>query len=134
MALYLAAQLKVRTLILVHKTCLADQWVERIGAFLRGARVGRLQGQQQDVEGKNIVIAMLQSVCSRNYSSDILKGFGLLIVDEAHHEAAACFSQAMLMVNCTYVLALTATPERKDGMQYINEWFLGEFCISGEKI
>lgn len=125
MALYLMAQMQLRTLVLVHKTCLADQWLERINSFVQGAVVGRLQGQVADVEGKNVVIAMLQSVCQKGYGDDLLKDFGLLIVDEAHHEAAAVFSQAMLEVNCPYVLGLTATPERKDGMDYVNNYFLG---------
>lgn len=110
----------------MHKTCLAEQWRERIEAFLEGASVGKLQGQTVDVEGRNVVIAMIQSVCLKDYPPEVLQDFGLLIVDEAHHEAAAGFSQAMLKVNCPYVLGLTATPERRDGMNFVNEYFLGE--------
>lgn len=133
MALYLVGQLKLRTLVLVHKTCLAEQWVERIGSFLPGAKVGRLQGTVEDVDGMDVVIAMIQSVCSRDYSSRTLADFGLLIVDEAHHEAAAAFSQAMLKINCTYILGLTATPERKDGMSYVNTYFLGPIFFQLER-
>jgi len=39
-ALYIASQLKLPTLVLVHSGFLKDQWVERIQAFLPKARVG----------------------------------------------------------------------------------------------
>ena len=39
-ALYIASQLRLPALILVHSTFLRDQWVERIRAFLPNARIG----------------------------------------------------------------------------------------------
>ena len=43
-ALYIAAQLRTKTLIIVHNTFLKDQWEDRIKAFLPGVAIGHLQG------------------------------------------------------------------------------------------
>lgn len=51
-ALYIASQLKVKTLIVVHNSFLRDQWVDRIKAFLPKARIGILN----DDESNDILI------------------------------------------------------------------------------
>ena len=45
MALYIIAKLKKKTLVIVHKSFLLNQWIERIEQFLPDARVGKIQGQ-----------------------------------------------------------------------------------------
>lgn len=125
-ALYIASQMQTRTLIVVHKTCLLDQWLQRINQFLPNATTGLIQGSKVDVEGKDIVLVMLQTAVSREYGSDLLAGFGMVIVDECHHIGAAVFSQVMMQVNCPYVLGLSATPNRKDGLSNVIHWFLGD--------
>ncbi|MDP6896841.1 MAG: GTPase ObgE, partial [Rhodospirillales bacterium] len=62
MALNVISRIRKKTLIIVHKSFLLHQWLERIGQFLPGARVGRIQGEVMDIEGKDIVIGMLQSL------------------------------------------------------------------------
>ena len=60
LALYLVAALKVKTLVIVHKEFLMDQWKERIEFFLPDAKVGKIQGDVVKIEDKDIVIGMLQ--------------------------------------------------------------------------
>ena len=62
MGLWCLAALKKKTLIIVHKEFLLRQWIERIEQFLPNARVGRIQASVIDVEDKDIVIGMLQSL------------------------------------------------------------------------
>jgi len=123
-ALALAAHLKVRTMIVVHKEFLANQWRERIKHFCPGASIGRVQGDVFDIE-KDFVIAMIQTMCQREHPSKAFDSFGLLIVDEAHHIGAPAFSQFMFKMCPKYTLGLTATPERKDGLTRLLYWFLG---------
>lgn len=51
--------------------------------------------------------------------------YGQIIVDECHHISAFTFEQVLKKVNSKYVLGLTATPTRKDGLQPIMEMQLG---------
>jgi superfamily II DNA or RNA helicase len=123
-ALALASEFKRRTLIVVHKGFLADQWIERIQQFCPGATIGRIQQDEFTIEN-DFVIAMIQTLCQRPFSPGAFKTFGTLIVDEAHHIAAQAFSQAMFLMAPRYTLGLTATPERKDGLTRLLYWFMG---------
>jgi hypothetical protein len=62
LSLNIIAKLKKKTFIIVHKEFLMNQWIERIQQFLPGARVGKIQGQIFDIDDKDIVIGMLQSL------------------------------------------------------------------------
>jgi superfamily II DNA or RNA helicase len=120
-----AAHLKVRTMIVVHKEFLANQWRDRIQSFCPGASIGRVQGDTFDVEGRDFVIALIQTMSQREFAKDAFDSVGLLIVDEAHHIGAPAFSQFMFKICPKWTLGLTATPERKDGLTRLLYWFLG---------
>jgi len=135
-ALYIASQLKVKTLILVHNTFLKDQWEDRIKAFLPSVTIGKIQGETIDTD-KDIVIAMLQSISMKDYPKETFRGFGLTIIDECHHIASEVFVQAFQKVTSRHMLGLSATPDRKDGLMYVIEWFLGPILYrseSGDKV
>ena len=82
MALNIVAKLNKCALVIVHKSFLLNQWIERIEQFLPGARVGKIQGQVLDIENKDIVIGMLQSLSMKEYPKDTFRNFGLAIYDE----------------------------------------------------
>jgi superfamily II DNA or RNA helicase len=131
LALALSAHLKVRTMIVVHKEFLANQWRDRIRTFCPSATIGRVQGDTFDIE-KDFVIALIQTLCLRPegdgpkmFAKNAFDSIGLVIVDEAHHIGAPAFSQFMFKVCPRFTLGLTATPERKDGLTRILYWFLG---------
>jgi superfamily II DNA or RNA helicase len=82
--LYTISKIKKKTLIIVHKEFLLNQWIERIKEFLPDARIGRIQKNVVDVENKDIVIAMLQSITVRkvSYPKETFDSFGYVLVDE----------------------------------------------------
>ena len=124
-ALYVACELKIKTLVVVHKQFLMDQWIERIRQFVPSAEVGRLKQNVADVEDRDIVVGMLQSVAMHEYEPDVFDGFGLVIFDEVHVLPAPVFSRALFKCCAPCTLGLSATPERKDGMSYVIHWFVG---------
>lgn len=131
-ALFIASQLKLPTLVLVHNTFLRDQWLERIGAFLPNARIGRVQGEILDIENKDIIVAMLQSLSMKEYAPATFKSIGLVIVDECHHIASEAFSQSIPKITSKYMLGLSATPERKDRLMHVINWFLGPMLYKSD--
>ena len=131
-ALYIASQLKVKTLIVVHNTFLKDQWEERIKTFLPNVRIGKIQGETIDVTDRDIIIAMIQSISMKDYPKESFYGIGLTIVDECHHIASEVFVQAFPKITAKHMLGLSATPERKDGLMYVIEWFLGPILYRSE--
>ncbi len=131
-ALYIAAQLKVKTLIVVHNTFLKDQWEERIKSFLPNVKIGKIQGETIDVTDRDIIIAMIQSISMKDYPKESFYGIGLTIVDECHHIASEVFVQAFPKITAKHMLGLSATPDRKDGLMYVIEWFLGPILYRSE--
>jgi superfamily II DNA or RNA helicase len=125
MGLAILSKLKKKTLVIVHKSFLLNQWKERIEQFIPDAKVGRIQGPTIDIEGKDIVIGMLQSLCKGNYPPTLFDCFGLSIYDECHHLSAEVFSNCMINVVTNYTIGLSGTMTRKDGLTKIFKWFIG---------
>jgi DNA or RNA helicases of superfamily II len=125
--------LKKKTIVVVHKDFLMTQWRDRITQFLPGARIGKIQQNTIDIENKDIVLAMVQSLSQKEYDPDVFSTFGLSIFDECHHLGAEVFSKSMAKVASKYMLGLSATPDRKDGLRKVFEWFIGPMVYSSKK-
>jgi len=132
-ALNIISELKTKTLVIVHKSFLLNQWIERIKEFLPTARVGCIQGQIIDIENKDIVIGMLQSLSMKEYPSDMFSEFGLTIVDECHHISSEVFSRSLQKIVTKYTLGLSATMQRKDGLTRVFKMFLGEIIYKEQR-
>lgn len=133
LSLKIISILQKKTLIIVHKEFLMNQWIERIAEFLPTARVGRIQGNVIDIDDKDIVIGMLQSISMKNYNQDIFSSFGLTIIDEVHHISSETFSNTLFKIVTKYMLGLSATMVRKDGTTRVIKMFLGEVLYKGQK-
>lgn len=61
----------------------------------------------------------MQSLISEDEVRDLVKDYGMVIVDECQHVSAVSFERVLKEVNAKYVYGLTATPARQDGHQPI---------------
>ena len=125
MAINIAHILKIKTLVIVHKTFLLNQWKERFQQFTN-AKVGIIQQDKVEAEDKDVVIGMLQSIAKEKYDFDIFRDFGLVIFDEAHHAPSKFFSKALPIISCKKTLFLTATPKRADRLEKVLYWYFGD--------
>jgi superfamily II DNA or RNA helicase len=134
LSLYIASIFKVKTLVIVHKSFLLNQWKKRAEQFT-DASVGIIQQNKVDTDGKQIVIGMLQSIAKDKYETDIFRDFGLVIFDEAHHAPSKYFSRALPIIACKKTLSLTATPKRQDKLEKVLYWYFGPilYTIPSEK-
>lgn len=126
MALNILSRLRKKTLIIVHKGFLVQQWEERIRQYLPTARIGKIQAKIVDIEDKDIVIGMLQSLSMKDYHEDQFASFGLTIVDEVHHISSEVFSRSLVKIVTKYTLGLSATMQRKDGLTKVFKMYLGD--------
>ncbi|MCC6175578.1 MAG: DEAD/DEAH box helicase [Chloroflexi bacterium] len=113
---WLIARRQVNTLVVVHRQHLADQWRERLAAFLDvppGA-IGLFGGGKRRPTGV-IDIALLQSLTRNGEVKDLVAEYGQVIVDECHHVPAFSFERSLSEVRARFIVGLTATPVRKDG-------------------
>ncbi len=110
----------VTTLVLVHRTELLKQWQERLQAFLGVGKgeVGTIGGGKAKPTGK-IDIAVMQSISRQGKVNPLVYNYGQVIVDECHHVGAVTFDAILKSAKAKFVLGLTATPVRRDGLQPI---------------
>ncbi|WP_346728975.1 TOTE conflict system archaeo-eukaryotic primase domain-containing protein [Lederbergia citrea] len=114
------AERKVNTLIIVHRTQLMNQWVERLAVFLKipANEIGQIGGGKSKITG-NIDVATIQSLNYGGQLKSFITQYGQIIVDECHIISAITFENVLKQIRPKYVLGLTATPKRKDGMHPI---------------
>ena len=128
MALNIAVRLKRRFLIIVDKEFLMNQWKSEIENFIVGARVGILQANkvQIDADKYDVTICMIQTICRREFPEGFFDQYGFTIFDECHHLGASYFCKALMKIQTKYMLGLSATPDRDDGLSSVFEYYLGE--------
>jgi superfamily II DNA or RNA helicase len=126
LGVYLVAQRRRSTLVLVHRRPLLDQWKAQLALFLGldKAAIGEIGRRKQKATGR-LDVAMLQSVTRKDSVDDRVAAYGQVIVDECHHMPAVSFERVLSEVRARYIVGLTATPQRRDGHQPITEMQLG---------
>lgn len=112
---FITCELKLKTLVLVHSSSLVEQWKQRIEQFVKGSSVGLVRQNTFDIDGRTHVIALMQSICKREYPKKAFQSFGLTVIDECHHVCAEQLSRCLQKAGSRYRLGLSATPFRKDG-------------------
>ncbi|MHA7109029.1 TOTE conflict system archaeo-eukaryotic primase domain-containing protein [Sunxiuqinia elliptica] len=124
--LEIIAEKRQPALIIVHRKQLFDQWIERIQDFLKIPKkdIGQFGNQKKKI-GKQITIAMIQSLSRLDDYSEISNAFGIIIIDECHHIPAKSFREAIVKFNAFYLYGLTATPKRKNNDQKLIFVFIG---------
>jgi len=125
MALYIIAHRRQPTLIIVHTKELAYQWINRIQEFLdlSSADIG-LIGDGKVSYGQDITVALVQSLYKR--AGEVSKGIGHLVVDECHRAPSRTFTEAVKAFDTRFMLGLSATPYRRDGLSKLIFWHLGD--------
>lgn len=126
---FLIAARRVNTLILVHNREIMKNWVDDLQRFLRmdgdqlpaihdrrrrkNRFVGCLYAGHNSLNGL-LDVAMISSLSE---SDELLKKYGMVIMDECHHAAAATYEKVLRRINARYMYGLTATPKRDDGQE-----------------
>jgi superfamily II DNA or RNA helicase len=110
------ADKKQPALIITHRKQIAEQWMERIQAFLGIPKheIGKI-GHGKTKTGKSITVAMIQSLVKEleNPNTELTDTFGTVIIDECHHIPAETYRNTISKINSFYSYGLTATPFRK---------------------
>lgn len=132
LAIAAIAERKQPALILVHSKELSNQWIDRIGTFLgiQSKDVGVVGGGKTRI-GEKITVALVQSLYK--CSGEVAPHFGHLIIDECHRVPARMFTEAITAFDCRYQLGLSATPYRRDKMNRLIYWHVGDVVCQIDK-
>jgi superfamily II DNA or RNA helicase len=132
MALDIIAERKQSTLIIVHTKELLEQWIERASQFLNldPGEIGII-GNGKKTIGDRLTIGIVNSIYP--IASEIREHFGQIIIDECHRCPSRTFSEAVSAFDCRFMLGLSATPYRRDGLSKLIYWYLGDVVHSVDK-
>jgi superfamily II DNA or RNA helicase len=125
MGLYLIAQRRQPTIIIVHTKDLAHQWIQRIEQFLGipADQVGLL-GAGKKRMGDRITVALVQTLY--RMTDQVAPLIGHIVVDECHRAPSRTFTEAVTAFDARYMLGLSATPWRRDKLSRLIFWYLGD--------
>tara|TARA_Y100000310_G_scaffold345185_1_gene462454 strand:+ start:2166 stop:3512 length:1347 start_codon:yes stop_codon:yes gene_type:complete len=120
-AIWTIAKRKVPTLIVVHTKELMYQWKEKLHQFLNinSDQVGLVGDGHRNF--KDITIGIVNSLAKM----EIPDKYGTLIVDECHRVPATTFANVVEKMSTRYLLGLTATDRRSDGLDELIYRYMG---------
>jgi len=124
MGLVVAARRRQPALWITHTRELARQAVERAGMVLglSADEIGFV-GDGECRVGARLTVALVQTL-ARGIPPALLD-VGHVVVDEAHHCPAAQMATVIARFDARYLLGLTATPYRRDGLDAVINFHLG---------
>lgn len=105
-----------RMLFIVHREQILDKAITEFARVLEVERdqIGRVVGSEKDSD-KPYVFAMVQTLSKDSYLENIdPAAFELIIIDEVHRAGAASYDRIIEHFTPSFLLGLTATPERTD--------------------
>lgn len=135
----LASTLGRKTLVVVPTRNLIGQWKGALGKHCPGATVGELREKYKPKKHDravecDFVVTTSRSMAVVEYPKELLRKFGTVIVDESHEIASRTLSQVLPRLACKYVIGLTATPQRRDGLGYALSWLMGPCVFRYQRI
>lgn len=119
---YLAAHFKLKTAILSHLDAINTQWEEEFKNFST-AKVQRVKGKTKIDPDADVYIFGVQKAATMKREN--IADIGLVIFDEAHIATITAFTKSLLRFQPKYVIALSATPKRADGMHKLLTMYFG---------
>ncbi len=119
----IACQIKLRTLIVVNKIVLIKQWKDSILKVCPSARIQTLQSTSvfEDCD-----FYIINAINVQKKGTTFFKDIGTLILDECHLIMAEQLSKCMLNIYPRYLIGLSATPYREDGLDPLLNFYFGE--------
>lgn len=132
-----AARLGGTTLVLVNRGVLMKQWVDNVREHVKDGngkpvKCGIVRAEtEHDFERFDygpewpFVVGMLHTIARRKLPDDFRRSFRTVIIDECQSAPCDLVYGALRRLHSQYVLGLTATPDRKDGLTQAIRWIIG---------
>lgn len=105
----------LNALIIAHRDELLNQAADKYRLVKPDAIIGKV-GSGIHQYGGEVTVASVATISRPDHLKRLKAiGYGLIIVDEAHHQAAASYQKVLAALPDAFVLSVTATPKRLDG-------------------
>lgn len=127
-SIYLACKIGLRTLIITNRVGLMEQWVEEIKSFTENSRCSILQPKPTKknplVIDADFLIVNAENM--KKFDKSVFEKVGCVIVDEIHSIMAERLSECLYYIQTRYLLGLSATPYRPDGLDGLLDFYFGK--------
>lgn len=120
-ALSLLPSLQRKTLIIVNKLVLVEQWKSSIEQFL-GITPFVIGGVRCKIQPNSVYIINAINIPKHDFTT---LNIGCVIVDECHLILTTVFSQGLFHLFPEYLVGLSATPYRSDGYNELFDIYFG---------
>lgn len=121
-----------RLLFVAHRKEILSQSRKMFAQIMRDPSFGELWVDGERPRKFDHVFASIQTLVNQDIESIDPKFYDVIIIDEAHHIAAASYQKVIGHFKPRELLGLTATPERGDGqsiLQYFDDRIAAELRI-----
>jgi superfamily II DNA or RNA helicase len=119
----LSCTIGLKTLIIVNKLVLMSQWEESIKKFCPNSIVQKIS--TNDLLNTDANFYIMNAINVPKVKRDYFNSIGMLIIDEAHLIMAETLSKCMQYIQPRYLIGLTATPYRPDGLNILLDFYFG---------
>jgi len=129
LSIYLASKIGLKTLIVCHRLVLIEQWKQAIARFIDNPRVGFVKTDKNKERFRrtldnDFILVNAQNV--KAFGREMFKDVGLVIIDEIHAILAESLSECLYHLSPRYLIGLSATPERPDGLDGLLDFYFGK--------
>jgi superfamily II DNA or RNA helicase len=125
----MACAIGFKTLVIVNKIVLMTQWEESIKRFCPRASVQKIKPK---CVKKDCDFYIINAINAEKMGDAFFADIGCVIVDEAHLIMAETVSKCLQSLSPRYLIGLTATPYRPDGLNGLLDFYFGEDKIIRE--
>lgn len=124
-SLSICGRIGLKTLILVNRLVLIDQWKRSIDSFFNEETIVQVLDARTPLNvDADFYIMNAINVPKRGVGD--FRDVGTVIVDECHMMITQVFIRALLYVSPRYLIGLSATPYRPDGLDVLLDLYFGK--------
>jgi superfamily II DNA or RNA helicase len=129
LSIFLASRIGLKTLIVCHRLVLIEQWQAAINRFIDNPRIGFVKSGLSEARlraqlNNDFLLVNAQNV--KKIGWEALRDVGLVIVDEIHAIMAESLSESLSYLTPRYLIGLSATPHRPDGLDKLLDFYFGD--------
>jgi superfamily II DNA or RNA helicase len=122
-SIYIASKIRMKTLVITHRIVLVNQWRDSINKFCPDATVQILDSKCKKTDCDFYIMNAI-NIPKRDRND--YKDIGFLIVDEIHCIMSEVLSKCMCCIVPRFLLGLSATPYREDGLNILIDLYFGK--------
>lgn len=129
LAIYLSSKIGLKTLIICHRIILIEQWIKAIERFIDNPKIGFVKPslslkKMEKAKNSDFLIVNAQNI--KTLGEEFFKDVGLVVIDEIHCILAESLSECLGYLSPRYIIGLSATPHRSDGLDKLLDFYFGD--------